>query len=107
MKEDQPAPHDSNTFDSAEFQTSNERFRLDAEKKKSQTSGTANPKLRCSQCGKAYLRSESKCLPFCSVRCQQIDLGNWLGESYGLPIEGHEEREYGTIDESEDGDDEQ
>lgn len=23
--------------------------------------------------------------PFCSARCQQIDLGNWLGERYVVP----------------------
>jgi hypothetical protein len=23
--------------------------------------------------------------PFCSARCQRIDLGNWLGETYTIP----------------------
>lgn len=23
--------------------------------------------------------------PFCSARCQRIDLGNWLGEAYAVP----------------------
>lgn len=27
-------------------------------------------------------------MPFCSKRCQQIDLGMWLNESYGFPYEG-------------------
>jgi endogenous inhibitor of DNA gyrase (YacG/DUF329 family) len=27
-------------------------------------------------------------MPFCSKRCQQIDLGMWLTESYGFPYEG-------------------
>lgn len=27
-------------------------------------------------------------MPFCSKRCQQIDLGNWLTEGYGIPYEG-------------------
>jgi endogenous inhibitor of DNA gyrase (YacG/DUF329 family) len=26
-------------------------------------------------------------MPFCSTRCQQIDLGRWLGERYSMPIE--------------------
>lgn len=26
-------------------------------------------------------------MPFCSERCRQIDLGRWLGEEYGLPLE--------------------
>ena len=25
--------------------------------------------------------------PFCSARCQRIDLGNWLGEKYAVPAE--------------------
>ena len=25
--------------------------------------------------------------PFCSKRCQQIDLGRWLGGNYALPTE--------------------
>ena len=27
-----------------------------------------------------------KYLPFCSSRCQTIDLGNWLGERYVVPV---------------------
>lgn len=26
-------------------------------------------------------------MPFCSERCQRIDLGRWLDERYGLPYE--------------------
>jgi endogenous inhibitor of DNA gyrase (YacG/DUF329 family) len=29
--------------------------------------------------------------PFCSLRCQTIDLGRWLGESYRIPAEEPEE----------------
>jgi endogenous inhibitor of DNA gyrase (YacG/DUF329 family) len=29
-------------------------------------------------------------MPFCSRRCQELDLSNWLTESYGLPYEGDE-----------------
>lgn len=42
---------------------------------------------RCSYCGEAFPVLDSRHLPFCSRRCQQLDLGNWLSESYGLPIE--------------------
>jgi endogenous inhibitor of DNA gyrase (YacG/DUF329 family) len=31
-------------------------------------------------------------MPFCSERCRQVDLGRWLDEAYGLPIE-REDRE--------------
>jgi hypothetical protein len=30
-------------------------------------------------------QDKSLALPFCSVRCQQIDLKRWLGEEYSLP----------------------
>jgi endogenous inhibitor of DNA gyrase (YacG/DUF329 family) len=30
---------------------------------------------------------QSPAIPFCSDRCRQIDLGRWLRESYGLPVE--------------------
>lgn len=46
--------------------------------------------FKCSLCGKTYDRTESKSVPFCSVRCQQIDLGHWLNEDYGFPVESGE-----------------
>lgn len=30
-------------------------------------------------------------MPFCSLRCAEIDLGRWLSEKNGLPYEGGEE----------------
>lgn len=32
-------------------------------------------------------------MPFCSLRCRQIDLGRWLDEKYGLPYESEDEPE--------------
>ncbi len=49
--------------------------------------------MKCSYCGKRFLREQSATPPFCSIRCQQADLGNWLTESYGLPFEGGGESE--------------
>ncbi len=43
--------------------------------------------LACSYCGTRYVRELSRFRPFCSQRCQQLDLRNWLTESYGLPYE--------------------
>ena len=40
---------------------------------------------RCPLCGAAVDRQKTKSFPFCTPRCQQIDLGRWLGESYELP----------------------
>jgi hypothetical protein len=36
---------------------------------------------KCPICGKPV---ESQYRPFCSTRCQQIDLGKWLGENYRI-----------------------
>jgi endogenous inhibitor of DNA gyrase (YacG/DUF329 family) len=30
-------------------------------------------------------------MPFCSVRCQQIDLGRWFNEEIGVPLEPEDE----------------
>lgn len=43
--------------------------------------------LNCSMCGKPYEPALVTTRPFCTPRCQQIDLGRWLGEEYGLPVE--------------------
>lgn len=43
--------------------------------------------VSCPTCGRRFEASRSSSLPFCSVRCRQIDLGRWLNEEYGLTIE--------------------
>ena len=30
--------------------------------------------------------AEPVALPFCSERCRTVDLGNWLGEAYRIPV---------------------
>ncbi|MCG8650098.1 MAG: DNA gyrase inhibitor YacG [Pirellulales bacterium] len=42
----------------------------------------------CPACGQKFLADESKSMPFCSPRCQLIDLGRWLEEDIGVPHEG-------------------
>lgn len=42
--------------------------------------------MACPIC-KKELTAEAKNRPFCSRRCQLIDLGNWLGEKYAVPGE--------------------
>lgn len=39
-------------------------------------------KATCPICGKDTL---PQLRPFCSKRCQQIDLGRWLSGSYAIP----------------------
>jgi endogenous inhibitor of DNA gyrase (YacG/DUF329 family) len=43
----------------------------------------------CPICKKTFADSDEnrKYRPFCSRRCQLIDLGNWLGERYAVPGE--------------------
>lgn len=44
--------------------------------------------ITCPTCGRSLLIDETVTPPFCSVRCQQIDLGRWLEEEIGVPHEG-------------------
>lgn len=43
--------------------------------------------VRCGICGNLFQIAASPHRPFCSQRCQSIDLGRWFGEVYGLPWE--------------------
>lgn len=54
-------------------------------------SGSALQKPKCSLCGVPFVREQSKVFPFCSPRCQLIDLHGWFNEKFGLPVEGHED----------------
>jgi endogenous inhibitor of DNA gyrase (YacG/DUF329 family) len=49
--------------------------------------------VRCPICDKEFLSESSSAMPFCSARCQLIDLGRWLDEKRRLPIEREEEEE--------------
>lgn len=39
---------------------------------------------KCPMCGKL---TDQKFRPFCSRRCSNLDLGNWLGETYRMPTD--------------------
>ena len=41
--------------------------------------------MKCPICKKKFESSKSKSKPFCSDRCKDIDLGNWLNEGYTIP----------------------
>ncbi len=38
-------------------------------------------------------REENGAFPFCSSRCQLVDLGHWLDESYRIPVVEPEDEE--------------
>jgi endogenous inhibitor of DNA gyrase (YacG/DUF329 family) len=44
---------------------------------------------KCPACGKPVA---AKVAPFCSARCQQIDLGRWLKGDYVIPGKPDEDR---------------
>lgn len=48
-------------------------------------------RVRCPVCGKSFEPDQTQAMPFCSLRCRQIDLGRWLDEKYGLPYESEDE----------------
>jgi endogenous inhibitor of DNA gyrase (YacG/DUF329 family) len=43
--------------------------------------------LNCPQCKKTVLWSDDfPQRPFCSKRCQLIDLGDWANETFSIPV---------------------
>jgi uncharacterized protein len=42
-------------------------------------------KYRCPTCRHEAKQDGNQLFPFCSERCQLIDLGRWLGEEYRIP----------------------
>jgi len=41
----------------------------------------------CPTCRRPSIRQGNKLFPFCSERCQLVDLGRWLNEEYRVPDE--------------------
>ena len=39
---------------------------------------------QCPVCSGQFDYQESRVVPFCSDRCQQLDLGRWLNEEYSI-----------------------
>jgi hypothetical protein len=44
-------------------------------------------KTRCPICRGVAVKDGNKVFPFCSERCQLVDLGRWLTEEYRVPEE--------------------
>jgi endogenous inhibitor of DNA gyrase (YacG/DUF329 family) len=47
--------------------------------------------LRCPTCNSEFDPEQSTAVPFCGERCRMIDLGRWLKEEQGLPVEPEDE----------------
>ena len=43
--------------------------------------------LTCPVCRKKVVPEKTSSMPFCSDRCRSIDLGRWLDEGIGVPVE--------------------
>ncbi len=50
--------------------------------------------VRCPICGRQFDVEKTPAMPFCSHRCRRIDLGRWLDQRYGFPVEADEEAEF-------------
>ena len=42
--------------------------------------------VECPKCKLKFSYYDSACRPFCSEKCQQVDLGNWFLEKYAVPV---------------------
>lgn len=54
--------------------------------------------MKCPICKKEL--EETKYKPFCSKRCADIDLGNWLNGSYAIPTQDLNEEEIKELQEA-------
>ena len=43
--------------------------------------------MKCPTCRHAVTKDGNKLYPFCSERCQLVDLGRWINEEYRVPEE--------------------
>lgn len=54
--------------------------------------------VNCPTCKKKFDYYSSDFRPFCCERCRLIDLGQWLTESYTVPVEKLSEDEFQTLE---------
>jgi len=54
--------------------------------------------VTCPHCKKKFNYYSSDFRPFCSEKCRLIDLGQWLNESYTVPVEKLTEEESQTLE---------
>jgi len=64
--------------------------------------------IKCPICGRKSDFFDEPIGPFCSKRCKQIDLGNWLGQDYRISepltpehLEGYEDLTGPALDQPE------
>jgi len=57
-----------------------------------------NLEVTCPRCKKKFNYYSSEFRPFCCEKCRLIDLGQWLNESYTVPVEKLTEEEVQTLE---------
>jgi endogenous inhibitor of DNA gyrase (YacG/DUF329 family) len=67
---------------------------------------TKNLKVKCPHCGKQFNYYSSEFRPFCQERCKLIDMGQWLTESYRIPVKGSVDIPDEKIEQEDEGEDE-
>ena len=63
--------------------------------------------VKCPQCETEFNYYESEFRPFCTERCQQVDLGHWFQESYTVPEKGNAQSEVENENQQTEMDDEE
>lgn len=56
----------------------------------SEQRGASVSAQKCPTCKQVAARDGNKLFPFCSERCELVDLGKWLNEEYRIPGEPDE-----------------
>jgi len=54
--------------------------------------------VTCPNCKKKFDYYSSEFRPFCCEKCRLIDLGQWLSESYTVPVQKLSEEEAQTLE---------
>lgn len=63
--------------------------------------------VKCPQCATEFNYYDSEFRPFCTERCQQIDLGHWFQETYTVPEIGNVQTEVENENQQTEMDDEE
>ncbi len=79
---------------------------FDTARKTNQTRTRRPGTLSCSTCGRPFQIDETPTPPFCSERCQLIDMGRWLDEEISVPHEGGNSESQQTQRQDDDEDEE-
>ena len=51
-------------------------------------------RLACPICGELVETESNSAMPFCSVRCKNVDLNRWFNEEIGLPVNPDAEEDF-------------